>query len=50
MQISNEMRAMILRRKPGHSLEAPFYVSKDVFDLDMQAIFGRHWILRRRRA
>ena len=44
MQISNELRAMILRRKPGCSLEAPFYQSRDVFDLDMKAIFGRHWI------
>ena len=44
MHISNEMRAMISRRRPGYSLEAPFYQSKDVFDLDMQAIFGRHWI------
>lgn len=44
MQISNEMRAMILRRRQGYSLEAPFYQSKEVFDLDMKAIFGRHWI------
>ncbi len=44
MQISNELKAMILRRKPGFSLEAPFYQTKEVFDLDMQAIFGRHWI------
>ena len=44
MHISNELRAMILRRKPGFSLEAPFYQSKEVFDLDMKAIFGRHWI------
>jgi glycine betaine catabolism A len=44
MQISNELRAMIGRRRAGYSLEAPFYQSKDIFDLDMQAIFGRHWI------
>ena len=44
MQLSNEMRAMILRRRPGYSLEAPFYQNKDIFDLDMKAIFGRHWI------
>ncbi|MFA5951964.1 MAG: aromatic ring-hydroxylating dioxygenase subunit alpha [Hyphomicrobium sp.] len=44
MQISSDLRSMILRRKQGHSLEAPFYISKEVFDLDMQAIFGRHWI------
>jgi Rieske 2Fe-2S family protein len=44
MQLSNEARAMILRRKPGYTLEAPFYLSKDIFELDMEAIFGRYWI------
>lgn len=44
MHISNDLKAMILRRKPGFSLEAAFYQDQDVFDLDMQAIFGRHWI------
>jgi glycine betaine catabolism A len=44
MQLSNELRAMILRRRPGYSLEAPFYQSKDIFDIDMKAIFGHHWI------
>ena len=44
MQISNELRTMILWRKPGHTLEAPFYQSREVFDLDVEAIFGRHWI------
>lgn len=44
MQISNEMRAMISRRRPGYSLEAPFYQNKEIFELDVQAIFGRHWI------
>ena len=40
MQISNEMRAMISRRRPGYSLEAPFYQNKEIFKLDVQAIFG----------
>ena len=44
MQISNELRSMIARRRPGYSLEAPFYQSQEVFDLDMEAIFGRTWI------
>lgn len=44
MKISNELRAMIGRRRPGYSLEAPFYRDKEVFDLDMDVIFGRHWI------
>ena len=36
--------ALVARRRPGHSLEAAFYTSQDVFDLDMRLIFGRHWI------
>ncbi|MDX2308350.1 MAG: aromatic ring-hydroxylating dioxygenase subunit alpha [Hyphomicrobium sp.] len=44
MQISNDIRSLIMRRRAGFSLEAPFYQSREIFDLDMQAIFGRHWI------
>ncbi len=44
MQLSNELRSMIARRRPGYSLEAPFYRSKEIFDLDMDVIFGKHWI------
>jgi Rieske 2Fe-2S family protein len=32
------------RRRPGHSLEAPFYTSEAIFRLDLEAIFARHWI------
>lgn len=44
MKLSDELRAMILRRRQGYSLEAPFYLSEEVFSLDMEAIFGCHWI------
>src|ERR1700745_544828 len=33
MQISTDLRAMILRRKPGSTLEAPFYKTPECFDL-----------------
>ena len=33
-----------LQRRKGYSLEAPFYLSPEVFEADMQVIFGRHWI------
>lgn len=36
--------ALIARRRPGYSLEAPFYTSPEVFAADMDLIFGRHWI------
>ena len=35
---------LIARRKPGHSLEQAFYVSPEVFEADLELIFGRHWI------
>ncbi|MCI2422657.1 aromatic ring-hydroxylating dioxygenase subunit alpha [Saccharopolyspora sp. K220] len=35
---------LIARRAVGRSLEAPFYTSRDFFDLDIAAIFGAHWI------
>lgn len=28
----------------GYSLEAPFYTSPEIFDLDVEAIFAKHWI------
>jgi Rieske 2Fe-2S family protein len=35
---------LIERRRRGHSLEQAFYTSREVFDADLQLIFGRHWI------
>jgi len=35
---------LVARRTPGWALEAPFYVSAECFDLDVAAIFSRHWI------
>ncbi len=44
MKVSADVRAMIERRKKGHTLEAPFYTSEEIHALDMEAIFHRHWI------
>ncbi len=35
---------LLLNRRPGHSLAAPFYTGADVFRADMDLIFARHWI------
>jgi glycine betaine catabolism A len=40
----SDIAALVERRQDGYSLEAPFYGSQEVFDLDMDAIFGRHWL------
>ncbi|WP_157271240.1 aromatic ring-hydroxylating oxygenase subunit alpha [Azohydromonas aeria] len=39
-----QLSALLERRRPGHSLEAPFYLSEEVFQADMEYIFRRHWI------
>ena len=44
MPIPVAVETLIRRRKAGHTLEAPFYTSRDIFDLDLDVIFGRHWI------
>lgn len=44
MTVHTSIEEMLRRRKPGHSLEAPLYLSRDAFDLDMDLIFHRHWI------
>src|ERR1700723_1764683 len=41
---STRLEALIARRRPGYTLEAPFYTSAALFDLDMDIIFGQHWI------
>ncbi|SRR6266516_7867147 len=38
------MQDLITARVPGRPLPGPFYVSQQAFDLDLDAIFARHWI------
>lgn len=44
MNISDDVRTLLARRKSGYTLEAPFYTSRDIYDLDMALIFERHWV------
>ncbi len=39
------IRQLLAERKPGHSLPQPFYVSDEIFALEMQAIFHRSWTM-----
>jgi Rieske 2Fe-2S family protein len=39
-----EIESLVQRRAVGYSLEAPFYISPEVFDLDVAAVFARHWL------
>lgn len=39
-----DVASLVQRRPVGYSLEAPFYTSQEIFDLDVDVIFGRHWL------
>ncbi|HAY42444.1 MAG TPA: (Fe-S)-binding protein [Micrococcaceae bacterium] len=39
-----EITELFHNRRLGYSLESPFYTDPAVFALDMQAIFGTHWL------
>ena len=39
-----DLPALIASRRPGYSLPAPFYLSAQIYQLDLDLIFGRHWI------
>lgn len=41
---TDDLADLVGRHVPGFSLEAPFYSSQEVFDLDMAAIWTKHWI------
>ena len=44
MNISSDIRKLIHNRRKGYTLPAPFYLSKEVHDLDIAEIFSKHWI------
>ena len=39
-----EITELFAFRRVGYSLDAPFYVDPTLFTIDMQAIFGQHWL------
>lgn len=41
---SSRLTELAERRKPGYSLESPFYADREIFELDVAAVFGRQWI------
>ena len=42
--MSADIAALLHERRPGFTLPQAFYVDPVVFDLDMAAIFHRHWL------
>ena len=41
---SGDIESLVKGRAVGYSLEAPFYASREIFDLDVSAIFAKHWL------
>ena len=41
----NAISRLLDARKPGHSLPQGLYNGQDAFDFDMEAIFGRSWLM-----
>jgi Rieske 2Fe-2S family protein len=39
-----DVEALVKGRRVGYSLDAAFYVSRQLFDLDVAAIFAKHWL------
>lgn len=39
-----EIEGLLARRRAGFSLEAPFYTDAELFQADMEAIFGQQWV------
>src|SRR5579862_8272628 len=44
MTYALDLEALIASRRAGYMLPAPFYLSQEVFERDVELIFGRHWI------
>jgi Rieske 2Fe-2S family protein len=44
MLTAQSIDELVRRRKPGYSLDAPFYTSTEIYDLDLDLIWGRHWL------
>ena len=42
--VTDDLAGLVARRRPGYALEAPFYVSRQVFDADISHVFARSWI------
>lgn len=38
------IRELVATRVPGRCLASPFYTDREVFELDVEAIFARHWV------
>ena len=43
-QVIDHAYTLLSRRRPDWSLDQPFYVDQDIFDLEMKLFLNRHWL------
>lgn len=43
-KVASDLHELVAKRRSGFSLPADFYISREVFDMDIEAIFARVWI------
>ncbi|GAA4283508.1 aromatic ring-hydroxylating dioxygenase subunit alpha [Brevibacterium daeguense] len=43
-QHDETLSRLLAERRPGYSLEAPFYLSEDLYRVDIAEVFARYWI------
>lgn len=39
-----DLASLLARRRPGHTLESPFYTDPAVFEADLRGVLGRTWL------
>ncbi|MGI4765143.1 MAG: aromatic ring-hydroxylating oxygenase subunit alpha, partial [Janthinobacterium lividum] len=45
MHDTHRIRALLDARRPGHTLPQPFYTDPNLLRFDLDAVFGRSWIM-----
>lgn len=42
--MSDDLSQLLMRQKPGHALERPFYTDAEIFQADLEQIWYRDWL------
>lgn len=43
--LDEKLESLVARQRDGHTLEQPFYTDPGIFDLDLQRLVNRQWLL-----
>jgi len=45
MSTAAELQELVRSHRPGEGLPGPFYLSGDIFELEVERFLGTHWML-----